>query len=57
MGFLTSFVKNGEIRPSLCYKIILEQRKEINQLNSSQVQLVICFSAFRKQKCEKLEKH
>ena len=41
MGFLTSFVKNGEIRPSLCYKIILEQRKEINQLNSSQVQLVI----------------
>ena len=23
MGFLTSFVKNGEIRPSLCYKIIL----------------------------------
>ena len=24
MGFLTSFVKNGEIRPSLSYKIILE---------------------------------
>ena len=34
MGFLTSFVKNGEIRPSLYYKIILEQREERNQLNS-----------------------
>ena len=34
MGFLTSFVKNGIIRPSLCYKIILEQRqrKEINSI-------------------------
>ena len=32
-GFLTSFVKNGEIRPSLSYKIILEQL-ERNQLNS-----------------------
>ena len=30
MGFLTSFVKNGEIS----YKIILEQREERNQLNS-----------------------
>ena len=30
MGFLTSFVKNGEIRPSLCYKIVLEQREEGN---------------------------
>ena len=34
MGFLTSFVKNGEIRPSLCYKIMLEQEEERNQLNS-----------------------
>ena len=34
MGFLTSFVKNGEIRPSLSYKIILEQREERIQLNS-----------------------
>ena len=33
-GVLTSFVKNGEIRPLLCYKIILEQREERNQLNS-----------------------
>ena len=30
MGFLSSFVKNGEIRPSLRYKIILEQIKESN---------------------------
>ena len=28
MGFLTSFVKNGEIRPSGSYKIILEQKQE-----------------------------
>ena len=28
MGFLTSFVKNGEIIPSLSYKIILEKRDE-----------------------------
>ena len=34
MGFLTSFVKNGEIRPSLSFKIILEQREEGNKLNS-----------------------
>ena len=34
MGFLTPFVKNGEIRPSLSYKIILEQREERNQLDS-----------------------
>ena len=32
--FFTSFVKNVELRPSLCYKIILEQREERNQLNS-----------------------
>ena len=32
MGFMTSFVKNDEIRPSLSYKIILEQRdKEIKE--------------------------
>ena len=34
MGLLTSFLKNGETRPSLCYKMILEQREERNQLNS-----------------------
>ena len=34
MGYLTSFVKNDEIRPSVSYKIILEQKEEINQLNS-----------------------
>ena len=34
MGFLTSFVKNGEIRPSASYKIILEQNEDRNQLNS-----------------------
>ena len=34
MEFLTSFVKNGEIRPSLSYKRILEKREERNQLNS-----------------------
>ena len=34
MGFFTRFVKNGEIRPSLSDKIILEQREERNQLNS-----------------------
>ena len=28
MGFLTSFVKNGEIRSSSSYKIILEQQEE-----------------------------
>ena len=33
MGFLTFFVKNGEIRPSLCYKRILEhKRREINSI-------------------------
>ena len=34
MRFLTSFVKNGEIRPSVSFKIILEQKEERNQLNS-----------------------
>ena len=34
MGFLTSLVKNGEIRPSVSYKIILEQNEDRNQLNS-----------------------
>ena len=34
MGFLTYFVKNDEIRPSVSYKIILEQKEERNQLNS-----------------------
>ena len=34
MGFLTSFIKNGEIRPSVSYKIILEQKEVRNQLNS-----------------------
>ena len=33
MGILTSFVKNGEVRPSVSYKIILEQKKkEINSI-------------------------
>ena len=35
MGFFISFVKNGEIRPSVSYKIILEQNfEERNQFNS-----------------------
>ena len=34
MEFLTSFVTNGEIRPSVSYKIILEQKEEKNQFNS-----------------------
>ena len=34
MGFLVSFVKNDEMRPSLSYKIIIEQREERDQLNS-----------------------
>ena len=34
MGVLITFLKNGEKRPSLSYKIILEQREERNQLNS-----------------------
>ena len=34
MGVLTSFVKNGEIRPSVSCKIILAQKEERNQLNS-----------------------
>ena len=33
MEFFTSFVKNGEIRPSVSYKIILEQKEERNQLH------------------------
>ena len=35
-GVLASFVKNGEIhvRPSVGYKIILEQKEERNRLNS-----------------------
>ena len=55
MGFLTSLVKNGEIRPSHSYKIILEQRQERDQLNSLKEQLMICSSAFWKQKCENLK--
>ena len=35
MGFLTSFVKNGEIIPSLSYKIIIEQREERSQLETN----------------------
>ena len=33
-GDFDHFVKNGEIRPSLGYKIILQQREERNQLSS-----------------------
>ena len=55
MGFLTSLFKNDEIRPSLSYKIILEQREERNRLNSWKEQLVICSSAFWKQNYENLK--
>ena len=55
MGFFDIFVKNAEIRPSLSYKIILEQREERDQLNSRKEQLVICSSAFWKQKCKNLK--
>ena len=55
MVFLTSFVKNGEIRLSVNCKIILEQKEERNQLNSRKEQLVICLIAFWKQKCENLK--
>ena len=34
MRFLSSFVKNAEIRPSLSYEIILEQQEERDQLDS-----------------------
>ena len=34
MGLLTSFIKNGEIRPSLSYKIIPKQQEERNPPNS-----------------------
>ena len=33
MRFFTSFVKSGEIRPSVSYKIIIEQKEERDQLN------------------------
>ena len=56
MGFLISFVKNDEIRPSITCQLILERREERNQLNSRKKQLVICSSAFWKQKCENLKK-
>ena len=46
MGFLVSFVKNDEIRPSISCQIILEWREERNQLNYWNVQLEICSSAF-----------
>ena len=55
MGFLVSFVKNDEIRRSISCQIILEWREERNQLNSWKEQLVICSSAFWKQKCENLK--
>ena len=38
MGFLTtSFIQNGEIRPSHNYKTILGQREERNQLNFEKI--------------------
>ena len=43
------FWPNGEIRPSLSYKLILE-REERNELNIWKEQLVICSSTFCKQK-------
>ena len=58
MGFLTSFVKNGEIRPSVSYKIILEQKEERNQLNSWKEQLVISLpNRILETKMWELEKH
>ena len=32
MGFLVSFVKNDEIRPSISWQIILDERKDINSI-------------------------
>ena len=55
MGFLTSFVKNGEIRPSISYKIILEQKEGRNQFNSCKEQLMNWSRTFWKQKCENLK--
>ena len=55
MGFFNLFCLNGEIRPSVSCKIILEQKEERNQLNSWKEQLVICLIAFWKQKCENLK--
>ena len=37
MGFLTSFIKNGEIRPSVSYKIILEQKEERNSIQFNSI--------------------
>ena len=54
-GFLPSFVENGDTRPSLCHKVILEKREERNQLSPLKEQLVICSSAFLKEKCENLK--
>ena len=48
MGFLISLAKNGVLRPSHSYKAILEEREEREQL-------VICCSAFWKQKRENLK--
>ena len=45
MGFLTTFIQDGEIRPSPGYKKILEQQEERDELNSEKEKLVICFSA------------
>ena len=45
-GFWPFFVKNGLIRTSLSYSIILEQREERNQLNSWKEQLTICSFEF-----------
>ena len=57
MGIFTSFVKTGEIRPSVSYKIILEQNEERNQFDSSKEQLVIWCSAFLETKMRELERH
>ena len=54
-GVFDHFAKDGKIRPSLGYKIILEQREERNQLSSWKEQLVICSSAIWKQKYENLK--
>ena len=54
-SFWRLLLKMDWMRPSLSYKLILEQREERNQLNSWKEQLVICSSAFWKQKCENLK--
>ena len=55
MGIFASFAKNGEIRPSVSYKIIREQNEERKKFDSSKEQLVIWSSAFLKMR--ELKRH